>query len=116
MAARLKRVVVLHYSPIAATVVGEAPEIHAYLGSSRLGEVIDRNGADLVVHGHAHHGTLNGSTTGGIRVHNVAITLLQSQEPSSGLQDFRCLTAYPGLAGEIHCFPDCCEVPVPVLL
>jgi hypothetical protein len=50
-----KRVVVLHYSPIAATVVGEAPEIHAYLGSSRLGEVIDRNGADLVVHGHAHH-------------------------------------------------------------
>ena len=83
-----KRVVVLHYSQIAATVVGEAPEIHAYLGSSRLGEVIDRNGADLVVHGHAHHGTLNGSTTGGIRVHNVAITLLQSQEPSVAYRIF----------------------------
>src|SRR6476620_9703349 len=83
-----KRVVVLHYSPIAATVVGEAPEIHAYLGSSRLCEVIDRNGADLVVHGHAHHGTLNGSTTGGIRVHNVAITLLQSQEPSVAYRIF----------------------------
>src|ERR1043165_351655 len=37
-----KRVVVLHYAPIAETVVGEAPEIYAYLGSSRLAEVVDR--------------------------------------------------------------------------
>jgi uncharacterized protein len=83
-----KRVVVLHYSPIAATVVGEAPEIHASLGSSRLAEVIDRHGADLVVHGHAHHGTLTGTTTAGIPVHNVAITLLQAQEPSSAYRIF----------------------------
>lgn len=74
------RVVVLHYSPILATVTGESPEIFCFLGNSRLGEVIDRHGADLVVHGHAHHGTSNGTTIGGIRVHNVAITLLQSQE------------------------------------
>src|SRR5947209_1909752 len=53
-----KRVVVLHYSPIAATVVGESPEIYPYLGTSRLGEVVDRHGANLVVHGHAHHGSL----------------------------------------------------------
>jgi Icc-related predicted phosphoesterase len=77
-----KRVVVLHYAPIATTVVGEAPEIFPYLGSSRLAEVADRHGADLIVHGHAHHGTMNGQTTGGIPVHNVAITLLQSQNPS----------------------------------
>lgn len=83
-----KRVVVLHYSPIAGTVVGEAPEIYPYLGSSRLGEVIDRNGADLVVHGHAHHGTPNGTTTGGIHVHNVAITLLESQQPSTAYRVF----------------------------
>jgi Icc-related predicted phosphoesterase len=77
-----KRVVVLHYSPIAATVEGESPEIFPFLGTSRLAEVVDRHGADLVVHGHAHHGKLDGKTTGGVPVHNVAITLLQSQTPS----------------------------------
>src|ERR1700685_1146837 len=75
-----KRVFVLHYAPIAATIDGEAPEISPFLGTSRLAEVIDRHGADLVVHGHAHNGKLNGQTAGGIPVHNVAITLLQSQQ------------------------------------
>ena len=83
-----KRVVVLHYSPIAATVVGEAPEIFPYLGTSRLAEVVDRHGADLVVHGHAHHGTPDGKTTGGVPVHNVAITLLQAQQPSRAYRIF----------------------------
>jgi Icc-related predicted phosphoesterase len=83
-----KRVVVLHYAPIAATVVGEAPEIFPYLGSSRLGEVVDRHGADLIVHGHAHHGSPNGKTTGGIPVHNVAITLLQAQTPPTAYRVF----------------------------
>src|SRR5436309_2043082 len=76
-----KRVIVLHYAPIAATVEGEAPEIFAFLGNSRLAEVVDRHGADLVLHGHAHRGTLDGKTTAGIPVHNVAITLLQQQKP-----------------------------------
>jgi Icc-related predicted phosphoesterase len=76
-----KRVVVLHYSPIAATVEGEAPEIFPFLGSSRLAEVVDRHGADLVLHGHAHNGKADGSTTAGVPVHNVAITLLQAQKP-----------------------------------
>lgn len=83
-----KRVVVLHYSPVAATVQGEAPEIFPFLGTSRLAEVIDRHGADLVVHGHAHHGALDGRTTGGIPVHNVAITLLQAQQPSRAYRVF----------------------------
>src|SRR3954453_5291151 len=43
-----KRVVILHYAPIAATIDGEAPEIYPFLGSARLAEVIDRHGADLV--------------------------------------------------------------------
>jgi uncharacterized protein len=83
-----KRVVVLHYAPIAATTVGEAPEISPFLGTSRLAEVIDRHGADLVLHGHSHNGTLNGHTTGGIPVHNVAITLLQSQQPPAAYRVF----------------------------
>ena len=83
-----KRVVVIHYSPIAATVQGEAVEIYPFLGTSRLAEVIDRHGADLVLHGHAHHGQLEGKTTGGSPVYNVAITLLQAREPSSPYRIF----------------------------
>jgi hypothetical protein len=41
-----------------------------------------------VVHGHAHNGRLNGRTTGGIPVHNVAITLLQSQQPPAAYRVF----------------------------
>lgn len=83
-----KRVVVIHYSPIAATVQGEAAEIFPFLGTSRLAEVIDRHGADLVLHGHAHHGQLEGKTTGGNPVYNVAITLLQARQPSSAYRVF----------------------------
>jgi Icc-related predicted phosphoesterase len=83
-----KRVVVLHYSPISETANGEAREIFPFLGSSRLAEVIDRHGADLVVHGHAHHGTLGGKTTAGVPVRNVAITLLQAQNPPATYRIF----------------------------
>ena len=72
-----KRVVIVHYSPIPATVQGEAPEIFPFLGTSRLAEVVDRHGADMILHGHAHNGQLEGKTTGGIPVYNVAITLLE---------------------------------------
>src|SRR4029079_8571529 len=49
-----KRVALLHYSPIRATVEGEPPEIFAYLGSSRLEEPINRYRVTAVFHGHAH--------------------------------------------------------------
>lgn len=83
-----KRVVVLHYSPVSETVIGEAQEIYPFLGTSRLAEVVDRHGADLILHGHAHHGRLDGRTTAGIPVHNVAITLLQAQQPSCAYRVF----------------------------
>lgn len=83
-----KRIIVLHYSPIAATVRGEDPEVTPFLGTSRLAEVIDRHGADLVVHGHAHHGTLEGQTLAGVPVRNVAITLLQAQAKPSAYRVF----------------------------
>jgi hypothetical protein len=78
-----KRIVVLHYSPVVDTVEGEAREIYPFMGTSRLGEVVDRHGANLVVHGHAHHGKMDGHTPGGIAVHNVAISRLQEQKPSA---------------------------------
>jgi Icc-related predicted phosphoesterase len=83
-----KRVVVLHYAPIASTVQGEPVEIFPYLGSSRLMEVIDRHGADLVVHGHAHHGAADGKTTAGCPVHNVALPILQSASPPCAYRVF----------------------------
>lgn len=71
------RVVLLHYAPIAATLRGESPGVHAFLGSSLLGEPIDAMGADLVLHGHAHRGTSHGATPGGIPVRNCAIPVLR---------------------------------------
>jgi len=76
-----KRVVVVHYSPVIDTVRGEPEQIYPYLGSSRLAEVIDRHGAAMVLHGHAHHGAAEGRTTAGIPVYNVALALNQSLDP-----------------------------------
>jgi Icc-related predicted phosphoesterase len=75
-----KRVVITHYSPVRDTVEGEPLEIFPFLGSSRLSEVIDRFGAKIAFHGHAHHGALEGKTTGGIPVYNVAMGLLQTHK------------------------------------
>jgi Icc-related predicted phosphoesterase len=76
-----KHVVVVHYAPVVDTVKGEPPEIYPYLGTARLAEVVDRHGAELIVHGHAHHGAGEGRTTGGIPVYNVSLPILQQQDP-----------------------------------
>jgi uncharacterized protein len=67
-----RALVILHYAPIVETVQGEPPEIMCFLGSSRLAEAIDRFPATAIVHGHAHHGTFEGRTPGGIPVYNCA--------------------------------------------
>ena len=66
------RVALLHYSPIVETLRGEPVGIYPFLGSYLLAEAIDRAGADLVLHGHAHSGSDRGLTPGGVRVRNVA--------------------------------------------
>ena len=74
-----RSVVLLHYSPVVDTVIGEPPEIHAFLGSSRLGETIDRyDNVSLVVHGHAHRGAPEGKTHKGTPVYNVALPVLRT--------------------------------------
>jgi Icc-related predicted phosphoesterase len=75
-----KIVIVTHYSPVCETVQGEREEIWPYLGSSRLAEVIDRHQAAIAFHGHAHHGKPDGKTTGGVPVHNVALSLLMNAD------------------------------------
>jgi Icc-related predicted phosphoesterase len=72
-----KKVVVMHYAPIAATTEGEDPEIRAYLGTTRLSAPVEAFGALAVFHGHAHHGALEGRTPKGIPVYNVAMPLLK---------------------------------------
>jgi Icc-related predicted phosphoesterase len=72
-----RRIVLLHYSPIAGTVEGEPLEIYAYLGSSRLEEPLIRYPVDAVFHGHAHHGTAEGRTMSNVPVYNVSLALLQ---------------------------------------
>jgi Icc-related predicted phosphoesterase len=75
-----RAVVVLHYSPTPDTVEGEPLEIFPFLGSSRLGEPIDRfENVCLVVHGHAHRGRYEGRTTRGVPVYNVSKPVLDAQ-------------------------------------
>ncbi len=71
-----RRIVVLHYSPIRATLEGEDPEIYAFLGSSRLEEPINRFRSTAVFHGHAHNGITDGKTSTGIPVYNVSAPAL----------------------------------------
>jgi Icc-related predicted phosphoesterase len=66
------RVVLLHYAPVVDTLDGEPPGIYTYLGCDRLATPIAENGADLVLHGHAHAGSFEGSV-GEIPVYNVAV-------------------------------------------
>ena len=80
------RVAVLHYAPIGATVDGEPVEIYPFLGSSRLEEPINRYRPDAVFHGHAHRGQLEGATSAGVPVYNVALPLLRRRFPE---QPFR---------------------------
>jgi len=71
------RIALMHYSPVRETLQGEPPEIFPFLGSYLLAEAIDRAGADLAIHGHAHRGREHGVTPGGINVRNVAQTVIR---------------------------------------
>lgn len=71
------RIALLHYSPIEGTLEGERLEIYPFLGSYLMAEAVDNAGADLVVHGHAHHGSERGRTPSGIPVRNVAQPLIR---------------------------------------
>ncbi len=75
------RVVLLHYSPIRATVRGEPAEIFPFLGSSCLEVALHRTPVAAVFHGHAHHGSPEGRTRDGVPVYNVALPLLKRVDP-----------------------------------
>lgn len=70
------RIALMHYAPIDGTVEGEKRQIYPFLGSYLLGEAVDRAGADIAFHGHAHLGREKGVTPGGVLVRNVAQPVL----------------------------------------
>jgi Icc-related predicted phosphoesterase len=70
------RIVLLHYAPILETIEGEPPGIHAFLGSERLAGPLLAHAPDLVLHGHAHAGTLHGCA-GSSEVYNVSVPVMQ---------------------------------------
>ena len=69
------RLVVLHYSPLSETLVGEREGIWAFLGSDRLAAPILEHEPDLVVHGHAHGGTFAGQI-GEVEAFNVSVPVI----------------------------------------
>ena len=87
------RVALMHYSPVRETLQGEPLEIYPFLGSYLLAEAVDRAGADLALHGHAHRGRERGTTAGGVTVRNVAQPVINRAfsiyclEPAGGRVD-----------------------------
>lgn len=72
-----RKVAITHYAPIRETVVGEPEPIFPFLGSSRLGRVIEQHKPVLALHGHAHHGAFAAESASGVPVHNVALPILR---------------------------------------
>ena len=72
----IKKIAILHYSPIKETVIGEPEQIYPFLGSSRLAEPLSRRKVSAAFHGHAHAGQLEGQTPEGVKVFNVAKPIL----------------------------------------
>lgn len=83
-----KKVVVMHYSPIKATCIGEPEEIFPFLGSSHLVEPINNFNVDMVFHGHAHYGTHQGKTLKEIPVFNVSLEVLKKESSDNPLKIF----------------------------
>jgi Icc-related predicted phosphoesterase len=73
----VKKVVLMHYSPVKSTIIGEPEEVYPFLGCSRLEEPLTRYQIEAVFHGHAHRGFHKGHTHNGIKVYNVAWPILQ---------------------------------------
>jgi Icc-related predicted phosphoesterase len=70
------RIVLLHYAPTEETLVGEPEGIWAFLGTDRMAAPIREHEPDLVLHGHAHAGSLEGSI-GSVPVYNVSVPLME---------------------------------------
>jgi Icc-related predicted phosphoesterase len=69
------RIVLLHYAPTEATLAGEPQGIWAFLGTDRMAAPIREHEPEMVLHGHAHVGSFEGSI-GSVPVYNVSVPLI----------------------------------------
>ncbi|HEY3184699.1 MAG TPA: metallophosphoesterase [Gaiellaceae bacterium] len=69
------KIVLLHYAPVEATLVGEPERLWLVLGADRLAGPIREHRPHLVVHGHAHHGSFEGRVDS-VPVYNVAVHVM----------------------------------------
>jgi Icc-related predicted phosphoesterase len=74
-----RKVAITHYAPVKETVVGEPEPIFPFLGSSRLGRVLEQHKPSLALHGHAHHGSFAAESAWGTAIHNVALAILKKR-------------------------------------
>jgi Icc-related predicted phosphoesterase len=70
------RIALLHYAPTTETLVGEPEPIWTFLGTDRLAPPIAEHAPDLVLHGHAHHGTFEGRI-GQSPIYNVSVPVMR---------------------------------------
>src|SRR3954451_24083937 len=71
------RIALLHYAPVRDTLAGEPEGIYTSLGSGRLAEPLLHHRPDLVLHGHAHAWTLEGTVAGLVPVYIVAVPVIK---------------------------------------
>jgi Icc-related predicted phosphoesterase len=69
------RIGLLHYAPCEETLAGEPERLWLVLGADRLAGPIREHRPQLVVHGHAHHGSFEGVVEG-VPVYNVAVHVM----------------------------------------
>jgi Icc-related predicted phosphoesterase len=79
----IKKVALLHYSPVSETVKGEPEVIFPFLGSSRLAEPLVRRKVVAAFHGHAHAGNLDAEIFG-VKIFNVAKPVLLKEGVTNG--------------------------------
>jgi Icc-related predicted phosphoesterase len=79
----IKKVALLHYSPVSETVKGEPEVIFPFLGSSRLAEPLIRKKVVAAFHGHAHAGNLDAEISG-VKIFNVAKPVLIKEGVEDG--------------------------------
>ncbi len=70
------RIALLHYAPTSETLAGEPEPIWTFLGTDRLAPPIAEHEPDLVLHGHAHHGTFEGRIDR-TPVYNVSVPVMR---------------------------------------
>lgn len=68
-----KIILVSHYGVTYKNLVGEDPNIYPYLACTRLERILERGLVDLVIHGHAHKGSIEIMNVYGVPVYNVSL-------------------------------------------